>query len=213
MLRRSVRRPVWILRQGFEGLEQFQKRLFIGGRGRRFHRQDVRDILRRNRLARVMHQDAVFEVGRGRHGGKFRLGFAILRDGELLAARDLPEQIGQGGLRFFEGDHLHNCHQNNSPPRGCKAGFAARVICGQVLSGTNDAPLDDERQFARRADFGRGFHVLDRSRNDFNPLPLERKMVLTLALIPAFSPGEKENRSPLSWNVVRRNWQEGQRAI
>jgi hypothetical protein len=30
-----------------------------------------------------------------------------------------------------------------------------------------------------------------------------------LALIPAFSPGEKENRSPVSRNVVRQRWQEG----
>ncbi len=34
----------------------------------------------------------------------------------------------------------------------------------------------------------------------------------TLALIPAFSPGEKENHSPASWNIVRRSWQKGRRA-
>src|SRR5450759_5083693 len=31
-------------------------------------------------------------------------------------------------------------------------------------------------------------------------------MVRTLALIPAFSPGEKENHSPRFWNVVQLDW-------
>jgi hypothetical protein len=31
-----------------------------------------------------------------------------LRDGELLAARDLLEQIGERGLGCFKGDRLHN---------------------------------------------------------------------------------------------------------
>src|SRR5947208_4549752 len=37
-------------------------------------------------------------------------------------------------------------------------------------------------------------------------------MVMTHALIPTFSPRKKENRSPASWNVVRRKWQERRRA-
>jgi hypothetical protein len=36
-------------------------------------------------------------------------------------------------------------------------------------------------------------------------------MVETLALIPAFSPKEKENRSPVFWNVVRWRLQERRR--
>ena len=36
---------------------------------------------------------------------------------------------------------------------------------------------------------------------------------LTLALIPAFSPGEKENRSPVSWNVVSWRLANARRAI
>jgi hypothetical protein len=31
-----------------------------------------------------------------------------LRDGELLAARDLPEQIRERGLGFFQCDRLHD---------------------------------------------------------------------------------------------------------
>jgi hypothetical protein len=38
-------------------------------------------------------------------------------------------------------------------------------------------------------------------------------MVVTLALIPAFSPQEKENRSPVSCNVVSRRLQEHHQAI
>ena len=44
----------------------------------------------------------------GRCGGELCLGFAVLRDGELLAARDLLEQIREGGLGFFKGDRLHD---------------------------------------------------------------------------------------------------------
>ena len=35
----------------------------------------------------------------------------------------------------------------------------------------------------------------------------------TLALIPAFSPGEKEDHSPVFWNVVWRSWQKARQAI
>ena len=55
-----------------------------------------------------MHQNAVLAVSLGRHRGKLRLGFAILRDGELLATRDLPEQIRERGLGFFQCDRLHD---------------------------------------------------------------------------------------------------------
>jgi hypothetical protein len=69
--------------------------------------QRVRDILCGNGALRVMHQNAILAIGGG-DGGKLRLRFAILRDGELLAARDLPEQIRERGLGFFKGDRLHN---------------------------------------------------------------------------------------------------------
>src|ERR1039457_5260644 len=55
-----------------------------------------------------MHQDAVLAVSLGCHRGKLRLWLTVLRDGELLAARDLPEQIRERGLGFFECDRLHN---------------------------------------------------------------------------------------------------------
>jgi hypothetical protein len=67
----------------------------------------VRDILRRNRSASVMHQNAILPAGSG-HGGKLCLRLAILRDGELLAIRDLFDQIRERGLGFFKGDRLHN---------------------------------------------------------------------------------------------------------
>lgn len=69
--------------------------------------QCVRDILRRNLAAGVMHQNAVLPVGGG-HGGKFGFRLAILRDGEFFAVRDLFEQIRESGLDFFKGDRLHN---------------------------------------------------------------------------------------------------------
>ena len=36
--------------------------------------------------------------------------------------------------------------------------------------------------------------------------------VFTLALIPAFSPEEKENRSPVSWDVMGRRLADARRA-
>ena len=70
--------------------------------------QGVRDIFGRNFFARVMHQNAVLAVSLGCHRGKLRLWLTVLRDGELLAARDLPEQIRERGLGFFQCDCLHN---------------------------------------------------------------------------------------------------------
>ena len=100
--------------------------LFLGER--------VRDILRGNGAAGVMHQNAILPVGGG-HGGKLRLWLAILRDGELLAARDLPEQIRERGLGFFKGDRLHNAKTLTRLPaqgqffsRGRFAGARARNV-------------------------------------------------------------------------------------
>ena len=56
----------------------------------------------------MMNQNAVLAVSLGRHRGKLRLRLAILRDGKLLAARNLPEQIRERGLGFFQCDRLHN---------------------------------------------------------------------------------------------------------
>ena len=42
------------------------------------------------------------------HGGKFRFRLTVLRNGELLAVRDLPEQIRERGLGLFKGERLHN---------------------------------------------------------------------------------------------------------
>jgi hypothetical protein len=55
-----------------------------------------------------MHQNAVLAVSLGRHRGKLCLRLAVLRDGELFAARDLPEQIRERGLGFFQCDRLHD---------------------------------------------------------------------------------------------------------
>jgi hypothetical protein len=95
--------------------------------------QRVRDIRRGNGAAGVMHQNAILPVGGG-HGGKFRLRFAVLCDGELLAARDLPEQIRERGLGFFKGDRLHNAKTLTRLPaqgqffsRGRFAGARARA--------------------------------------------------------------------------------------
>jgi hypothetical protein len=70
--------------------------------------QGVRDLFGRNCFARVMHQNAVLAVSLGRHRGKLCLRLAVLRDGELFAARDLPEQIRERGLGFFQCDRLHD---------------------------------------------------------------------------------------------------------
>ena len=93
--------------------------------------QGVRDLFGRNLFARVMHQDAVFAVSLGCHRGKLRLRLAILRDGELLAARDLFEQIRERGLGFFQCDRLHNAKTlTRLPAQGqyfCVAGWRAHT--------------------------------------------------------------------------------------
>jgi len=58
-------------------------------------------------VAGVVDQNAVLDVCHW-HGGEFCLWLAILRNGNLLAFRNLPEQVRKRYLDIFKRNRSHN---------------------------------------------------------------------------------------------------------
>jgi hypothetical protein len=76
-----------------------------------------------------------------------------------------------------------------------------------------DAPRNDEPRGSREAVGAVALAPLSGAQRRYKFQAGGFQNVFTLALIPAFSPGEKENRSPGSGNIGRRRWREAHREI